>query len=184
MGAIVPTLNTGLTGLSSIASVAVPAIGTAAQLIGAVENFGNNPEAENVKREQDLALQQLQARQQQQQQQLKAETELERKRITAQAEAAEEERRSALRRAVARQRAQFGSSGIGNAGGGSSEAVLLGLFEETEGALAERERIDNLRNQALDVSTAGSQSLNVLQRTQLQERQRFERELLGDRVLF
>ena len=53
-------------------------------------------------------------------------------------------------RAVARQRANFGSSGI-SSDSGSGQAVLLGLFDETEDELARREQLDNLRNRALDL---------------------------------
>ena len=92
------------------------------------------------------------------------------------AKAAEDERRAALRRAVARQNARFGASGIGGSGG-SAEAVLLGLFDESEEDLASRERLDNLRNRSLDLNVAQNSSLNVLQRSQLQQRQDFQRNL-------
>jgi hypothetical protein len=129
----------------------------------------------NLKSAQNQALNELQQRQNLQMQQAAAQAGLERERIAVEAQANEDSRRSALRRAVARQRAQFGASGIGNAGGGSSEAVLLGLFDETEGELDNRAALDNLRSRTLDMSLSNQGSLNVLQRTQLQERQRLER---------
>lgn len=127
------------------------------------------------KEEQDLAMRQLQARQRSQQQSLEAETALEKERIAAGAAAEEETRRAALRRAVARQRAQFGASGIGNGNDGSTRAVLLGLFDETEDELAERERLDTLRQKALDLDVSTNRSLNVLQQSQLAERQSLEK---------
>ncbi len=175
MGAIDPLSLISLTGDLGI----LPGVlGTGVQIASQVGLLPNAQE-EQFKDEQDIALQQLQARQKLQQKQLEADSALEHERIAAGAAAAEDERRAALRRAVARQRTQFGASGIGNAGGGSAEAVLLGLFDESEEELASRERLDNLRNQALDLSVAQSNSLNVLQRSQLQQRQDFERELTG-----
>jgi len=46
-----------------------------------------------------------------------------------------DQRRQALRRAIARQRARMGASGTGAATGGSGEAILLGLIDDA--ALAE-----------------------------------------------
>lgn len=60
-----------------------------------------------------------------------------------------DQRRQALRRAIARQRARMGASGTGAATGGSGEAILLGLIDDA--ALAEagdrrdlRSRIDQI----------------------------------------
>lgn len=127
------------------------------------------------KAEQSLALEQLQAQQNLQTQQLESQAALERERITAAAKVDEDNRRAALKRAVSRQRASFGASGVGNAATGSSQAVLLGLFDETEEELTNRETLDNLRSRALDLSLNNRNSINVLQRTQLQERQKLSR---------
>jgi len=60
----------------------------------------------------------------------------------------ERDRRERLRRVLASQRAQFGAQGIG--GGGSADAVLTGLTNETERAIQdERERL-GLSFEALD----------------------------------
>jgi len=55
----------------------------------------------------------------------------------------ERDRRERLRRALASQRAQFGARGIGvGVGGGSADAVLQGLANDTERAIADdRERL-------------------------------------------
>ena len=79
----------------------------------------------------DQALEQLQKRQALQQQQLAQDAALERERIALNTAQSEEERKAALRRAVARQRANFGAQGVGS-GAGSSQEVLLGLFEESD----------------------------------------------------
>ena len=51
------------------------------------------------------------------------------------------------------------------------------MFSETENDLNNRAQLDSLRSRALDMNAANRASLNILQRTQLQERQKFERNL-------
>jgi hypothetical protein len=89
---------------------------------------------------------------------------------SAQTEAA---RRDALRRAVARQRASFGAQGVGSSGG-SADAVLLGLFDESEEQKAERQRLDDLRNYASQTESYGKKSMNLLKATQAAEKKKFE----------
>ncbi|PZP56786.1 MAG: hypothetical protein DI586_02510 [Micavibrio aeruginosavorus] len=86
----------------------------------------------------------------------------------------EQDRKRALRNAVARQRAEFGGSGIGSADG-SSEAVLLGLFNESDDERAMRQQITNLRNNALDLTPAQIQQRNLLQQTQSREQDAINR---------
>ena len=157
MGAITPVAST----LTSL----VGTLNTVNQIAGTIQTLSGNNTAEE-----DLALQQLQERQALASAQLAQDNALEREQIALAAAQDEEDRRDALRRAVARQRAQFGASGISQ-GGGSSQAVLLGLFDETEEELAQREALDNLRLSALDLGQAQNTSLNLLQATQLSERQ-------------
>lgn len=122
---------------------------------------------------QEQALQQLKARQQLDEQHRAQDAELQRQRIALDAKEAAEERKKALKRAVARQRANFGSQGVGSSIG-SSQAVLLGLFDETDAERAHRESLDNLRLTAIDQDLAQNKSLNVLQRTQLSERRKLD----------
>lgn len=124
-----------------------------------------------AQREQELALRQLQDRQNLDRRQALQNASLERERIATAAAQNEQERRDALRRAVARQRANFGAQGVSQ-NGGSSQAVLLGLFDETEGELQRRTELDNLRTRAIDLDLSQKAGLNVLQRTQLKERQK------------
>jgi len=175
MGAFAPTVSGALQGLDGLIQ-AVPAV-QAAQNIAGLANTIRDRDDDDLKRQQNQALDELRAKQKLQEQQLAANVAAEREKIAVQAANEEQNRRSALRRAVARQRASFGASGIGNASGGSSQAVLLGLFEESEADKTARTRLDNLRNAALDQELSQNRSLNVLQRTQLQERQRLQREL-------
>ncbi len=83
---------------------------------------------------------------------------------------AESQRRIALKRAMARQRANFGAQGVGS-NNGSSEAVLLGMFSESDEERANREKMDALRTQALDQNIGQQHQLNLLQQTQLREKQ-------------
>lgn len=92
-------------------------------------------------------------------------------------EVAERERQAALRRAVARQRTLFAAQGIGSEGG-SSEAVLLGLVNESDAEREQRAALDNLRSRALSQNIDQQRQLNLLQQNQLQERQRL-RQITG-----
>lgn len=121
--------------------------------------------------EQDLALIDLQNRQNAGIQDLEERAALERSEIAENAQQADRRRRAALKRSVSRQRAAFGSSGIASGSGGSSEAVLLGLFDESDNQREERERLDALRFGAIDQNIANQRRLNLIQRTQLQQRQ-------------
>ena len=170
MGAIAPIAN----GLTS----AVSALNTVNNIVGAAQTLGGNSPA---RQEQDLALRQLQDRQRLEQKQLAQQNALERERIATQAQAEEDKRQRALRRAVSRQRASFGASGVSN--DGSSQAVLLGLFDESEEELQRRTELDNIRSRALDLNASQSRSLNLLQATQLQQRNKLSNEItLLDRL--
>ncbi len=173
MGAITPIAS----GLSSL----VGTLNTVNQIVNTVQTLsGDSPK----RQEQDLQLKQLQQTQQLEQERLAQDNALERERIALEAQQDEEERRSALRRAVSRQRAQFSSRGISQGSGGSAQAVLLGLFDETEDELRQREELDNIRNQALDNDESQTRSLNLLQATQLAERSKLDDEINGFGRLF
>lgn len=149
------------------------AVSTLNMAVGAFNTISRVTHAGNDARAQDIALRQLQERQDAEFRNAREDTLLEQQKIKSDAQTAERERRNALKRAVARQRAKFGGQGI-SPNSGSSEAILLGLFEEDETSQAERERLDNLRFQAIDQGLAQQQRLNVLQATQLAERQRYK----------
>lgn len=102
-------------------------------------------------------------------------TAIKKEKINFAAQAADEKRRAALKRSVARQRARFGASGISGGSGGSAQAVLLGLFDESDSERQKRKDLDRLRTQAIDQNLEQRQRLNVLQRTQLQERDNLSR---------
>ncbi len=137
---------------------------------GALNNAGGNA----AERQQELAMQQLRQQQKFQEGQLAQNSALERQRLALQSSQDETERRQSLKRAVSRQRALFGSSGIGS-GAGSSEAVLLGLFDESDEEREKREQLDAVRGRALDLNAEQNRSLNLLQATQLAQRQKLAR---------
>ncbi len=145
----------------------IGALGTAVQAVNTIQTLTGSTRQD---RSQELALQQLQQQQALQQQQLAQDNALTRQQIALEAAQDEEDRRAALKRAVARQRANFGSQGISQSNAGSAQAVLLGLANETEEELAQREALDNLRSTALDLNESQTRSLNVLQATQLAQR--------------
>jgi hypothetical protein len=169
MGAI----NSVLTGVNAL-TTAIGTINAAANTLG---NLGSDPQEEQRRQlmaQQNVALQQLQQKQQLDSASREQQAALERERMAVDTAAAEQERMAALRRAVARQKASFGAQGIGS-DGGSSEAVLLGLFEESDEERQERERIDDVRGRMIDEDMAAQDRINVLQRSQLEERQEIER---------
>lgn len=173
-----------MAGIGAVTSGITSAMGLIQTLDSAfntVQSFGADPEEEyrkQLRSQQDLALSQLKARQAADETYLAEQTALEREQLALDAEQAEEDRIRALKRAMARQRANFAGQGISSAGG-SAEAVLLGLFEESEEEKEARDRLDALRSASLDLSLSQNQGLNVLQRTQLEEKQQLTREIEG-----
>lgn len=147
MGAIVPLLTTSLV----------------SQGVNMALRQNNNAQA----------LDQLKARQDLQMRQAAQDAALEKRRITIDAANSEDERKKALKRAVARQRASFGSQGVG-ANAGSSQAVLLGMFEESEADKRRREELDELRLKSIDQELSQVGALNILQREQLSEKKKLQ----------
>jgi hypothetical protein len=126
---------------------------------------------------QDLAMQQLQASQAQEKAQAERNAELERESIALQAEQDAETRRKALKRAMAKQNASRGASGA--SAGGSGEAVLLGLYNESEDEAKQREDLDKLRYNALDNDLYTLSERNILEQSQLAEQQRLQSAVNG-----
>lgn len=87
--------------------------------------------------------------------------ELDKQEIEQQRKADEVARKRALRVSVAQQRARFGASGV-DAVDGSGEAVLLGLFEQTQEELDARAERDRLRSRAVDIGRDYSRTRNLL----------------------
>jgi hypothetical protein len=162
----------------------IGSLGTAASVLktidstfSAIQNFGNSAEKQaraNTLAQQDLALKQLQAQQGLNDANAAQDAALSRQKIASDAASAEAARVSALRRAVARQNAQFGASGI-SADGGSPEAVMLGLVNQSDEDKAQQDALDTLRYQAVDQNLDQQKNVDVLQQAQLRQRQNLQR---------
>lgn len=166
-----------LTPVTTLLSGVTTALNTIDNFSTSVQSFGTDQakaERAAMQKQQELALKQLQASQKISEQQALQDAALEREKLAIDAQTAEQTRQRALRRTVAKQRALFGGSGTG-ATGGSAEAVLLGLFEESDEERAQAVRLNQLKTSALDQGLAQQSSLNLLQAQQLRERQRLER---------
>ena len=188
MGSMSPLkiLDAGLNGLTSLVTTAVPILTVGSQAVRDVRNFGRDAGADAAKEaaraleaQQTLAMTQLQAQQELGERQAAQDAALEQRAAAVESDAAETARRAALKRAVARQKVSLASQGISAVDGGSAEAILLGLFSESEQERAARDRLDGLRSAAAAEGLAQKRALNVLQRSQLAERQRLERALQG-----
>lgn len=185
MGSLSPTtiLDAGVRGLLGVINTAVPVVSLARQVtddVRAIRGGGVDSSAvNNLAAQQELAMAQLRAQQNITESQAAQDAALQRQEAALEAGNAEQARRAALKRAVARQKVSLASQGISSADDGSAEAIMLGLFSESEQEQQARTRLDGLREQAIGQGLAQKQALNVLQRAQLAERQRLERELMG-----
>ena len=158
-----------------------PALGTAFQIINAGTNLASsisNKSNSDLTRQQQHDLTQLEQQQKINMEITQQNAALEQQKIAQVAADTESRRRAALKRAVARQRAQYGASGIGSSPGGSGEAVLLGLFDQSEEEKNAADALDTLRKKALDQGLSNQQTLNLLQTQQLKANQALERALL------
>lgn len=165
----------------------IGSLGTAATVLktldstfSAIQGFGDSAARRaqtNTLAQQDLALRQLQAQQALGQANAAQDAALQRQKIAHDAAGVEAARMTALRRAVARQKAQFGASGV--SGDGSSEAVMLGMVNQSEAEKAAQDALDTLRYQAIDRNLGQQKSVDVLQQAQLQQRQNLQNIIAG-----
>jgi hypothetical protein len=164
--------------ISSFVTGITSAVGAVKSVVQLVENPASlnplNTSSNLIAQQQSLALKQLQQKQQADEQNLEAQTALQKEQIAASGQSTQDQAQAALIRAVAKQRADFGAQGV-SSGDGSGQAVLLGLYDQTDAQAEDRQRIDNLRNAAIDQNVADRYNLDVLQRTQLQQQQKLQR---------
>jgi hypothetical protein len=147
----------------------LPVITQGASLIN--NAISKDHSARDQEQSQKLALQQLKEQQDESLRRAQEDADAQRANIALQSQTDEQQRRDALKRAVARQRAEFGASGLSPTGG-SADAVLLGLFDETERDRAARDALDNWRFNTIDQNLMQQSRQNVLQRTQLEQKQK------------
>lgn len=176
-----------MAGFSNVAGLIAPAlnelniVANAARFAQGLAGNDQNATAERsrLRAQQDMALQQLQQMQDVQWRGAAADAETKRAQIALDAQNAEETRRAALKRAVARQRATFGASGIDTNSSGSAQAVLLGLFDESDAERAQREKLDAFRLGAINQDLNQKSQMNILQRTQLAQQHQLQQSLLN-----
>ncbi len=153
MGSIVP--------IAAQTAQASQTAGTIASTISAGANVLNAVRGGD----QSLSSKQLAQRQAIEERNVVEQANVQRQELFEKARVAEDERRKALKRAISRQRAQFGSSGI-SSNSGSSEAVLLGFFDESDDQRQSRENLDQIRLAAIDQKLSQVKRVNTLKRTQ------------------
>lgn len=168
--------------LAGIATALTPIL-TGAGIPGAVVGFGaqylnQRIARDDLRRQQDQALAQLQGRQALDEQLASQNAALEKQKIASEAASAELRRKQALKRAVARQKTLFSAQGLGGDEGGSNEAVLLGYMNASEEEAAQNQQLADLRRNALDQSLAAQKQRNLLEATQLAQRQSLARYIL------
>ncbi len=152
-------------------TAALPALGKAATLVSGLDTVFSTI---NLVRDNSASLKAAKLQQEQARQTANAQREQQ----AFASDQAEIERQKALRRAVSRQKAQFGAQGVSGADG-SAEAVLLGLFEESDEEKKQREKLDQMRSRALDARAGNNSRLDLLEQSRLSERNRIDRILFG-----
>ena len=125
------------------------------------------------KSSQRLAMQNLRERQQLSEQQANANAQLSRAELAERSKQEDENRRKALKRAMARQNVNRGASGISS--NGSNEAILLGLYNDADDDRQNANALDQIRFNTIDNDLYNLQQNNILQRTQLAQKQKLDR---------
>lgn len=168
--------------LTSVARILTPVLSTAglpgALIASSAKLAAQSDAREMLRRQQETALAQLKSRQSLDESIAAQNAELEKAKIAADADSANARRTAALRRAVAKQKTLFSAQGL-SGGGGSNEAVLLGLYNEADMNAADQVRLDRLKTTALDQSLVAQKQKNVLEASQLAEQQRLSRIIEG-----
>lgn len=158
-------------------------LSTLTQTLGAVSTLASTVDTltggqrRDTKAQQTLALSQLQQSQANSTREAALNAQAEREKIALQSTQAEEQRKDALRRAIAKRNASVGASGVSRTG--SNEAVLLGLINDVDDDRQNANALDQLRFNTIDNGLTNLQSSNVLTRTQLAERQSLDRAISG-----
>lgn len=93
--------------------------------------------------------------------------------LAAAADAAEKRRVEALRQSMSKTRASLGARGV-SATDGSGEAILLGLTKDTETDRQNAQAVDQLKKQAIQQNLDAVKRRNLLEQTQLADRQKLE----------
>ncbi|MBP2301589.1 hypothetical protein [Azospirillum picis] len=130
-------------------------------------------EMDNFRAGQDQTLSQLRASQDQAYGRQAADAQSQLAELTAAADAAEQRRLTALRQAVGRTRAGLGARGL-SAQDGSGEAILLGLTNASETERKDAHATEQLKRGAIQQGLDETRRRNLLELSQLADRQRLE----------
>jgi colicin import membrane protein len=160
----------------------MPAVAAYRTVRGVVDDVEErNRRAQEAERErlafeqgQDLERRSLAARQDADLARLEGEHALRRAELDAAASAAERARRTTLRGEVGRMRSLFGARGL-TASDGSAAAVLRGIAQESEAERRHAVELDRLKRAALEREHDDRRQRNLLETSELAERQRIER---------
>jgi colicin import membrane protein len=142
---------------------------TLGRLEGQIRQYGDG------RADDRLALRQLSERNRAEEAIAAQKTEREQALINAQSSDDERRRTAALKRAVARQRAAYGGAGVESSEDGSGKAVLLGFFNESQQDQAAQDSVYNVRRQILNDNLSSIKQRNLLEESQLAERNRKKR---------
>lgn len=154
-----------MAGFTSFVPVALQALSLANTVIGGVDSYKDNSGKRAYEQEKQQSALQLAG--------LKQETELQKEKIRLQQEADSEDRRQKLRAALAAKRAIFGAQGIGSSGG-SAQAYLLGLVNDSDGEQARDNASGSLASRILDQQYGQQKAMSTLKLTQLRERNKLK----------
>lgn len=165
LGAISPVLTMG---------------GVPGAIIGTAGNLASQRQVSaDLRAQQDLMMRQLQARQGASLSEMDGRAKLETQRLDMEAQAGAARRTAALRRAVGRQKTLFSAQGLKGGDGGSSEAVLLGLYDDNRLDQQADDQLTQLRKTALQQDLNATRQRNLLEATQLAQQQHLSRILKG-----
>lgn len=114
-----------------------------------------------------------------QEKQIQQDAENQRKQLALESEKDEADRRDALKRALAKQKAAFGAQGI-DTSDGSGQSVLLGLLQESDEDQNYNNRLNRLKRTALAQQTDQKRQRNLLS---LQNSYASARNNIGDTFL-
>lgn len=154
-----------MSGFSGFASEAFQILGAANTVLGAVDRFtgASGDEYKEQKARNNLSLQNA-----------LTDAVLKKQDIALTAQRVESERRDALRRAMAKQKAYYGASGT-DSGSGSAQAVLLGKVSESEEDRRQSEALDALKTASIDEGINTVQRINTLQLTQMKQKNKYKK---------
>lgn len=130
-------------------------------------------EMEDYRGSQEQTLAQLRASQEEAVRAKETDAQTQLAQLTAAADAAEQRRLAALRQAVSKTRAGLGARGV-TAQDGSGEAILLGLTNSSETERKDAQATDQLKRAAIQQSLDEAKRRNLLELSQLADRQRLE----------